>query len=256
MKVTSILFKAIWGFGGLAWNILNLFIALYPEMVRESAGDKFIEFYGRLPLSVWGTIAGIIFAGFFIYEAWQHDKSKKTALKTVAPKQTTQNNSGGMNFQDSEVKIFVKEKKRVDSVPKAKNIVYQMGLILDTFDKKFESVRHSKVENGIATKFNDAKAEIYKLYDDFLPQVKSILKNSDEIEEALNELHSSTNLYQAILESYVQQENAPYDSVYMKTGGLENKTENAISLRTNNGEAYSGVRKSVSLLRKELKKNL
>lgn len=72
----------------------------------------------------------------------------------------------------------------------------------------------------------------------------------------MSELNRAINLYKATLEVFIQQEKEPADSVCMKTCGLEDKLEKAISLRTDEGEAYFYVRKTVKLLRKQLYENL
>lgn len=146
--------------------------------------------------------------------------------------------------------------KNDDGVPSIQGLIYQIGLILDSFDKKFDLVRHSKIEDGIDAKFNDAKAEIYKVYDEFLPQIKSILKNSEKIEIVLKRLYKSVGVYQATLEKYIQQEKAPLDSVYMKTGGLDDKIKNAVYLQSEDGKYFSDIKEYVKELRWLLKENI
>ena len=146
--------------------------------------------------------------------------------------------------------------KKDDGVPSIHGLIYQIGLVIDSFEKKFDLVRHSKIDDEFDAKFNDSKAEIYKLYDEYLPQIKSILKNSEKIEIVLNRLYKSLGKYQAVLGLYVQQEKAPLDSVYMKTGGLEDKINNAVSLRSEDGKHYSEVKEYVKELQWLLKENL
>jgi len=208
----------------------------------------------------------LLFFGILMYVDWKKSNEKVESNKNYdkpfseVNKIESQNNNG-MSFQDSHVhdnifNVFTNGKKEAEAIPEAKEIVFRMGLALNTFEKKFQMVLYSKTEENIDTKFNDAASEIYNLFDDFLPNVKSILKNSDEIAESLGRLNRSVMFYGATLQKYIQQQKAPFDSVYMKTGGREDMYKNELSLKSDNGEALSGVRKQLSLLRKQLKENL
>jgi hypothetical protein len=85
--------------------------------------------------------------------------------------------------------------------------------------------------------------------EEFLPRIDKALDNSDEVRITFFELYKKSKIYGYILMDFLR---------HQKEGriGEQIVIDEQISLQTDNGKAYSQVKKLIQLLRKQLKEKL
>ena len=256
-KLKAAISKSMGQFIGLCLYLFGtIFIGIFQDEAREILGDKILSIYNYLPIWVWIIIGMVIFVVIFVFN-YRKNYSPEETTSPRAKTEYNQTHSGSGDNQIGDRYYFGdSDRKKDNAVPEVREVVYNMGMLLDKFEKNLEQVRNSAVENRIDEKFKSAFEELYKLLDEFLPMTKALLKNSDDIEETITNLNKSFVIYGATLQEFVHQKKAPLDSTYIKTGGQEKKLENEISLRSDSGKCYSDIKKYVKRLRAQLKENL
>ena len=85
--------------------------------------------------------------------------------------------------------------------------------------------------------------------EEYFPRIDKTLDNSDEVRITFFELYKKSKIYGYILMDFLR---------LLKEGriGEQIVIDEQISLQTDNGKAYSQVKKHIQLLRKQLKENL
>lgn len=263
-NIIFIIVEAISGFGSLLLFFLNWYISVYPDVVREKVGDRVMKWLLDLPLPIIALILVFIFVGFLIFAMWNnglfHKKTEVIQLQPVSKINQQIVNDNGVGLQNPKfygpVTISPAESKKKDElVPSTKELAYRMGQELENFERKFESVRNAGMDT-IEEKYNDTQKEIVEMIEVFLPNVKLVFNNFENISKTIYALAKQRTLYGIVLGELIHQKKAPYDSEYMKTGGQEKMLENEISLRTDNGAIYSKLQSLIVLLRKQIRNNL
>jgi len=263
-NIIFIIVEAIIGLGGLLLYLLNWYISIYPDIVREKVGDRVMKWLLDLPLPVIVLILVSIFVGFLIFAMWNsgifHKKSEIIQSSPISESNQQIVNDNGVGLQNPKfygpVTISPTESKKKDElVPSAKKLAYRMGQELENFESKFELLKNADMDT-IEQKYNDTQKEIVEMIEVFLPDVKLVFNNFENISETIYALAKQRRLYGIVLEELIYLKKAPFDSIYMKTGGEERMLENGISLRTDNGAIYSKLKSLIILLRKQIRNNL
>ncbi len=264
--------KTILGMIGLFTGL----VGLTPQL-GEDFGKIMDGIYSQIPQIGWGIITFFVFVAWGIWNYLDYRSSKnkeKEKLLLEAKKNSrkprksnTQKNSGGNNFQDvtvaNEIKVDVKtnegvvigknegpiymggKKKDIESEKMIKEILD----LLSSFEKKFETARHSSDTENNLDIFKETEFELHKIGMEYLPKIDLLLNNSEQLKGTFNDLFRYSNIYGIELRDFLN---------FIKAGkvGEEYVIQKGISLRTDNGKAYSQVKKYINLFRQELKDRL
>ena len=222
--------------------------SITPQLSKD-LGKIMDGVYSYVPQWGFGVITITLVLFLWFINSPKKESSKSTLPANIENQQNISDNGTGLQNPIFNAPVtFVQSSGKKKDIETEKTIKEILELLL-SFEKKFEAARHtSDRENNLAI-FKETEFELHKIGTEYLPKTDSLLDDSEQLRDTFNELFRYSNIYGLELQDFLG---------YIKAGrvGEEIVIQKEISLRTDNGKAYSQVKKYIKLFRQQLKDRL